>query len=129
MRFNPAITAVWETSLEVEARIYEGILNEAGLHPLVQTVEDPLLTNVIRQIVLARYQVVVPAAEADRAREIIEQQPLVTVEPVVEDEPAAGARPKTLLLLVGRLLIVLLLLAPICALIRSLLHVLRYSGR
>ena len=110
-------TVVVEAESEVEARIYEGLIGEAGIPVQVRPVADPLLINVIRQLVPSRYQVMVPTAAASQAHRIValHRREMEQIAPVEEEEPAPPDPNKQALLLAGRLLIWLLLLIPLLA--------------
>jgi len=116
---DSTITAVFTTAFEVEAQMYAGLLSEAGFHAQVRLSDDPLLANVVRQLVLPRYRVVVPNAEAAQAQAIIAEQQQATEQAVNEEdgaeevEASEGPDRKTVLLFIGRLFIWLLLLLPL----------------
>jgi len=116
---DPTVTSVAETDLEVEARIYASVLKDAGLHAQVRVIEDPLMTNIARQLLPPRYQVVVPHVEAPRANLLIAEYRRTeeAVVPEEEEEPEPAPTQTPALLLVGRILIWLILLAPILTLI------------
>ncbi len=51
----PTIISVIETGLEVEARIHEALICEAGLHAQVRVInKDPFLSNIERRLVQPR---------------------------------------------------------------------------
>lgn len=115
---DSSIAMVVETESEVEARIYASLLNDAGLHAQVRINEDPFLTNIIRQIALPRYQVVVPNSEAVNAEKILAEERRVVNEesPADEEEtPAGPGAKKPILFVIGRILIWLILLMPFIA--------------
>ncbi|HEX2950418.1 MAG TPA: hypothetical protein VHV83_12780 [Armatimonadota bacterium] len=115
---DSSIAMVVETESEVEARIYASLLNDAGLHAQVRVNEDPFLTNIIRQIALPRYQVVVPNSEAVSAEKILAEERRVVNEESPADEektPASPGAKKSILIVIGRILIWLILLLPFIA--------------
>lgn len=109
MQHSLAISVI-ETDLEVEASFYAGVLSDAGLHAQVRNIEDPILTNVLRQIVLPRFEVLVPEIEAAQAKIILAEECRTTAEIVPPEEPAVTHTTNSTILFIGRGLFWLLLL-------------------
>jgi hypothetical protein len=71
---DSTIVDVVVTDDELEAKLYQDMLAASEIPAQVWAVEDPWLTNVIRQIAQPRYRVVVPAACAEQAASLIAEQ-------------------------------------------------------
>lgn len=63
---------VFESNNQVEAILYQNMLQDAGIQVMDQPQVDPFLTNVIVTIVPPEYRLFVRAEDAQKARELVD---------------------------------------------------------
>ena len=110
---DDTVSVIFQTDSEVEANIYAALLSEADIPVQVRLLEDPITTNIIRQIAFASYQVVVPKQCKAKAEEIVATQQQLASEVLPDGEETSQLqyenRAKHATLLLGRILIWILI--------------------